>query len=134
MKKIFILLVFMASTALLSAQSLKGGSWIMVSIDDLESGKSQVIDSQVKFLLQFDSDSLYSGLGCNNYSGKYLSDGVKSLTLQKTELKSKNNCLGLEPLEKQVWALYQKATRYRITGESLFIFTSDDHRLVFKKQ
>ena len=138
MKRILIFLFFISAVGVFKAQSvttqsLKGSGWIITSIDNIETGKSQVIDASVKFTLKFDGDTTYSGLGCNTYKGNYKSDGLKTLTMKKAESQGNSNCLGLGPLELKIWMLYQKATRYRMTGDALFIFTSDDHRLVFKK-
>src|SRR3954471_2064821 len=110
MKKAAFLFFFIIAFVTVNAQSLKGSSWLITSIDDLESGKSQTIESQVKLSLKFDNDSLYSGRGCNTYNGNYKSDGVKTLVMKKGELHGANNCLGLGPLEKQLLLIYEKVT------------------------
>lgn len=130
--KQFFIFIFLIACISLRSQSLKGSVWRLSSIDNIETGKSEVIDPTVKLNLMF-GDSVYSGMGCHNYKGTYTTDGLKSLKLKNALVTGDQICLGLGNLEKNVLALYQKVTRYRLTDENLFLFTSDDHRFVFKK-
>ena len=134
MKHIFFVFLFVSSSYFLNAQSLKGTAWLLVSIDNLEAGKSTVTNEKTPISLRFDSDTTYSGTGCNNYKGVYKTGNNKSLAMNKAEFTGTENCLGLGNLEKETIIYYTKAARYRMDEGRFFIFTSDDYRLCFKKQ
>lgn len=134
MKHLFFIFLFISSCCFLNAQSLKGTSWLLVSIDNLEAGKSTLTGEKTPVSLQFDSDTTFSGTGCNHYKGVYKTENAKTLAMNKADFTGTENCLGLGNLEKETIAFYVKAVRYRMDDGRLFIFTSDDYRLCFKKQ
>lgn len=133
MRTLFFAFLFFTSAGAF-AQSLVGTGWLLKSIDNIETGRSMVVENDAKISLLFDSDSVYSGYGCNRYEGRYRSENGKTLIFQKANGVIHPTCLGLGTLEKELLEIYLKATRYRLDKEKLFIFTSDDRRLVFVKQ
>jgi len=117
----------------MKAQSLSGSLWQLHNIDNIETGKSNVIDKEVKLSLMFDSDSVYSGIACTSYKGKYNAVDNKKISMRKADAVTPT-CLGISVLQKEVLEMYLKVTRYRVDNGKLFLFTSDDHRMVFHKK
>jgi heat shock protein HslJ len=105
----------------------------LVSIDDLETGKSTLVESLVQASLRFSSDSTYSGSICNSFNGKYTYGQPETLTMNEPTA-SKKFCLSVSELEKRIFSLYVKVTRYKTDNSKLFIFTSSNYRLLYRKE
>ena len=133
MKRYFFFFLFAGFTISLQAQNLAGSKWLLVSIDDLETGIIKDIGASVKATLVFESDSTLSGRFCNNYNGYYRMNtenhGIKLSTPNSTKML----CMGIDKYEKEMFKLFPLANKYRTEGESLFIFTSTKKRLTYKK-
>ena len=116
----------------IKAQGLKGTHWQLVSIDYLETGVSKQIGEKLHASLSFDSDSAYSGRFCNHFSGRFKydhKDHIKMTVPMGTHM----TCLGVEPFEQELFIFLSQAKRYRVEGDKLFIITTHQGRLQFKK-
>ena len=120
------------SAECLQAQMLKGSNWLLVSIDNLSSGKSQQVGAKAKAALYFETDSTYSGAFCNSYSGKYSNPKEKILKLW-APVSTKMYCVGLDKVEKELLLLFPKTDHYRLERDELFLFTTNNFRISFKK-
>ena len=133
MKKRHIFFFFFFFVFNMKSQNLSRIKWLLVSLDDLETGKSKQPSSKMHATLHFDSDTSYSGAYCNHYQGNYKSSAEYKLNMVAPQ-SIKRSCLGIGEREKELFAMYAKATRYRTDKGFLFIFTSDKHRLTFTKE
>ncbi len=115
------------------SQNLHNSKWILVSIDNLETGKSKLTESLVVSKLYFNGDTTFSGVACNFFTGNFKVT-ENNLLRMSMPTGTKKFCLAISELEKELFTLYSKASRYKLAQNSLFIFTSDEKRLEFKKE
>ena len=133
MKVYSYIILFLLCGFLIKSQPLKGTKWILVSMDNLENGKSLQLGAKIKASLHFDSDTTFSGLFCNAYKGHYSisKDHKLSMVVKET---NKAMCFGMNAREKELFTHYGNASKYRIEKGLLFIFTSNKQRLTFHKE
>lgn len=133
MKKIFFLVVSFFALNFVSAQALSGTKWLMMSFDNLETGKSTQITSSIKSFLQFEADSSYSGRFCNTYNGRVRTNSSRLMKLT-VPIATKLSCLGIDAYEKELFELLPKVTKYRIEDGNLYLFTINRKRITFKAE
>ena len=113
------------------SQNLSGPTWMLSSIDNLETAKSTQITTSIKAFLIFESDSAYSGRFCNTYSGRVRTNASRQMKLTVPSA-TKLSCLGIDSYEKELFELLPKVTKYRIEEGYLYLFTINRKRITFK--
>ncbi|MBW6473239.1 MAG: META domain-containing protein [Anaerolineaceae bacterium] len=112
----------------LQSQELAGTSW-QASFVNNESSEGIVTSSSIQAAqqtLSFDNDGKISGnAGCNNYFANYEGDGNK-LSFGAVSSTKMFCGEGLIAEETAFLTALEKASSYRITGDSLQIFAADD--------
>ena len=132
MKRLLITFFTLIGLGSLHSQTLKGSNWLLVSIDNLSTGKAQMIGSKAKAALYFETDSTYNGAFCNRYEGKYSQTNESGLKMYHASA-TKVYCVGLNKLENDLLNHYTRVTRFRIENNELFLFTNDNIRITFKR-
>ncbi len=128
-----ILFLFLFNFTFIQAQQLSGPRWILMSIDNLETGVVKVIGEHVRAELWFEGDSVYKGQFCNPYQGKIKVN--QDFTCQlSTPITGKRKCMGFSDVETDLFKLYNLVNKYKMKGQLLYLFTSDKKRLVFKSE
>jgi heat shock protein HslJ len=132
MGKILLFAVILINRICFS-QSLPGSTWVLKSIDNLETYKSTVVPEKIVVTLTFISDSTYGGKICNRYSGRYKFNQEKKIAMSHP-VSTRMYCLGVDAIEKEVLTAFTTAFKYKLEEGKLFLFTTDDKRLLFTKQ
>jgi hypothetical protein len=132
MKSTIFTISFLLTVAMTIAQPLKKTSWKLVSVDNIETGLSMMMEKKIIATLQFDSESEFSGMACEHHDGMYKAGADGSLRM-KVVVGSKTPCLGVNYFELELLKHYGLAVRYRLVdNKKLFIFCSDGYRLTYK--
>jgi len=131
MKYINIILLFVSFSFALNSQTLSGTNWLMISMDNLETGKSTQITTSIKAFIKFEADSSYSGRFCNTFSGRVRTNAARQMKMT-VPIASKLSCLGIDAYEKDLFDLLPKVTKYRIEDGFLYLFTINRKRITFK--
>ena len=132
-KHILIQFVILFFVVLVKGQSLNGTSWLLLSFDNLKTSTEKSVQDKIQATLSFEKDSLFNGKMCNGYMGIFKTGQENSLKMNPPSA-TKMYCVGISEIERDLFAFYSKAVRYKMAGDRLFIFTSDEYRLTFKKQ
>jgi hypothetical protein len=128
-----ILLVLIFITIISFGQPLKKTNWKLVSVDNIETGVSVMMEKKIVATLQFVSESEFTGTACEHHDGMYKAGADGSLKM-KIIVGSKTPCMGVNYFEQELLAHYELANRYRLVDEKkLFIFCTDGFRLSYKK-
>ncbi len=130
--KYWILFLFVVPFVL-PAQELAGTKWILTGIDNLQTGISKDVAATVKVTVVFDSDSTYSGRFCSNFNGRFKYNASSHLIKFGTPSHTRMMCIGIDKDENETFTLMTQAVKYRMNGESLFIFTTNQKRLSLKR-
>ncbi len=128
-----LLLLCFSLTCIIKGQSLAHTKWVLVSTEDLETGKSKQLGTKMHATLNFDTDSTYSGTFCNQYKGHYKTGKDNKLRMATPEA-TKMACLGISIREKELFGMYVQAAKFRTDKNFLFIFTLDKRRITFSKE
>lgn len=115
------------------SQSQFNRKWILMSIDNLNTGVKKEIGQYVHAELNFDSDSTYKGVFCNNYQGTVKFKEDKTCKMG-APVAIKHKCMGFADLEAEVFRLYPLVIKYSLKSNALFLFTSEQNRLVFRSE
>jgi len=133
MRIILLSFIFLQFNSNLFAQTHLHKKWVLMSIDNLSTGiKKQVGESVIADLI-FDNDTTYKGSFCNDYKGKakFNADLTCSFSVPSS---TNRRCMGIDDVEKELFRLYTLVTRYKLKNHLLYLFTSDQKRLVFKSE
>lgn len=134
MKRFYLILFFTTALLFAGAQPpLEKTSWKLVSVDNLESGVSVMLEKKIVAKLQFLSEGQFAGSACEHHDGLYKAGADGSLRM-KVVVGSKTPCMGVNYFELELLKHYEMATRFRmLEDKKLFIFCSDGYRLTYKK-
>ncbi|MEI6021222.1 MAG: META domain-containing protein [Bacteroidota bacterium] len=132
-KVILIFFSLIISFNFYQAQTLSGPRWVLMSIDNLETGVVKAIGDHVRAELWFEGDTIFKGQFCNNYSGKIKTN--PNFTCEFLALISgKRQCMGFGDVEIELLRLYPLVNKYKLKGHLLYLFTKEQKRLVFKAE
>jgi hypothetical protein len=133
MKKLINMAVCLFAATMICAQPLKETNWKLVSVDNIESGISVLMEKKIVAKLQFLNESEFGGVACEHHVGMYKA-GMDGSLRMKVVVGAKTPCMGVNYFELELLKHYELATRYRmIENKKLFIFCSDGYRLTYKK-
>jgi heat shock protein HslJ len=133
MKKILVITFGLLAVNLLNGQDLNGTKWLMMSFDNLDTGKSTQITASTKSFLHFESDSSYDGRFCNTFSGRVRTNPSRQMKLT-VSIATKLSCLGLDAYENELFELLPKVSKYKIEDGKLYLFTLNHRRITLKAE
>ena len=107
--------------------------WILMSIDNLNTGVKKEIGQYVHAELNFDSDSTYKGVFCNSYQATVQFNEDKTCKMS-APIAKKHQCMGFADVEAELFRLYPLVIKYSLKNNALFLFTSEQKRLVFRSE
>ncbi|MCC6372825.1 MAG: META domain-containing protein [Bacteroidia bacterium] len=115
-----------------ASQNLNNTRWVLLSIDDLQSGISKDVGANAKATIHFECDTLYTGRFCNSFCGKikFLSDNAIKMS---KPVCTRMMCMGLDKYEKDMMLVFNTAVKLRVEDDKLFIFSSSNKRLTYKR-
>lgn len=117
------------------AQSLTSTRWILTEVRAERSETNILKDTLLRALLYFNSDTSFTGVFCNRYFGKcQLNKNDRRISMERPSSARRYCANGYSELEGRLFAWYKNVQYYEIKNSKLILFTSDQQRLVFKKQ
>jgi hypothetical protein len=133
MKKLFLIVIYCFAAIIAHGQPLKETSWKLVSVDNIETGVSVLMEKKIVAKLQFPTESEFAGVACEHHDGLYKA-GMDGSLRMKVVVGAKTPCMGVNYFELELLKHYDLATRYRmVENKKLFIFCSDGYRLAYKR-
>ncbi len=125
------------------AEDISDTDWSLTAFVELmlDSGmwhhRTAEVIQGIKITIEFDDHGISGFMGCNSYGGPAMFENG-SVTVDRQSFYSTTKLCevpeGLTEQEKRYLSLVQRATRYGIYGDSLFMQTDDDVFLLFQAE
>lgn len=126
---------FVISFNHLKAQSLISTKWILQEIRPENSETNVLKDTLLRAMLYFNSDTSFTGVFCNRYFGRCrLNKNNRNISMERPSSGRRYCAGGYSELEGRLFGWYKIVQYYEIKNNRLVLFTSDQQRLVFKKE
>lgn len=133
--KLLALAFFVIPFHHMKAQTLTSTRWILQEIRTEHSETNVLKDTLLRAMLYFNSDTSFTGVFCNRYFGKCRIDkSNRNISMERPSSARRYCANGYSELEGRLFGVYKNVQYYEIKKSRLFLFTSDQQQLVFKKE
>lgn len=133
--KLLLTILFLVFFNVSEAQSLISARWVLTELRSTYTETNTLKDTLLHALLYFNSDTSFTGVFCNRYFGKcQLNKNNRSISMERPSSARRYCANGYSELEGRLFAWYKNVQYYEIKNSKLILFTSDQQRLVFKKE